>query len=79
MSDNLPPGTTPSDVDDAMAPPKTEKILGPVTVLADAEVPEHADRSEAIRALMNAIRKELSDTSHQVVDGDVEQRWLKEG
>lgn len=75
--DNLPPDVTPGMVDDAMAPPEQDQVMGVVKVLVDEEVPEFYDDYEARRALMDKLGKVLSDAdeSFDVVDAKVEERW----
>lgn len=59
MSGNLPPGTTPADVDAAMAPPTEQVARGSVDIGVEIETSSNYDREEIETQMIEAIREEL--------------------
>ena len=52
---NLPPGTTPADVDERMRPPDRCQIVGDVTVGFAVEAPYSHDEADLEKALLAAL------------------------
>lgn len=75
MSDNLPPGVTPHDVDEAMRPPRKDRVMGTVTVVVDETVNQPSSDEEARRALIAKVRDSLTDESIDVADVELQERW----
>ena len=54
---NLPPGTTPADVDERMGPPDQAQIVGDVTVGFAVEAPYSHNEADLEKALLAALER----------------------
>lgn len=67
MSGNLPPGTTPADVDAAMAPPAETVARGLVDVGVEIEVSGNLETDAIEAAMMAAVREALDEADDRVI------------
>jgi hypothetical protein len=67
MSGNLPPGTTPADVDAAMEPPTEQVARGSVDVGVEIETSSNYDTDEIEKQMMAAVREALDEADDRVV------------
>ena len=67
MSGNLPPGTTPADVDAAMAPPAETVARGSVDVGVEIEVSGNLETDAIEAAMMAAVREALDEADDRVI------------
>ena len=54
---SLPPGTSPADVDERMAPPEECVVVGDVTVGFAFEAPHSPDETDLEAALLEALER----------------------
>jgi hypothetical protein len=65
---NLPPGTTPADIDEAFGDPGRKIASGAVDVAVDVEVPGYMDDDEIREELADAVRERLDIDGETVIE-----------
>ena len=65
---NLPPGTTPADIDAAFGDPGTKVASGAVDVAVDIEVPGYMDSDDIEAELAEAVRENLDFSDDRIVE-----------